>query len=127
MALLRGRLLFICTAIYLLAVPAVAKRIPPKPVSPVIAGGIKYEASGDGQDQYVIASDAANGKELWKVKVFRSHIKFWEEPDVQLVFITDLKLAGSSLLVKDERSRCYSLDLNTKSVRKTHCEVLNQK
>jgi hypothetical protein len=84
--------------------------------------GIVYSASGDGADQYLVAKDASSGRELWKVKVFHSHIGFWREPDVQLVFITDLKLMGKSLFVRDERSRCYSIDLTERRVRKHECD-----
>jgi len=40
------------------------------------------------------------------------------EEDVQWLFITDLKLVGNSLWVKDEKSRCYSINLNIKAVEK---------
>jgi hypothetical protein len=81
-----------------LATQAVAKRIPPKPVSPVVFDGIRYAAEGDGRDQYVVAADASSGKVLWRVKVFHNHIKFWMEEDVQWIYITDLKLGNNSLL-----------------------------
>ena len=62
-------------------------------------------------------------KELWRVKVFHTRIKFWMEEDVQWVFITDLKLADEVLLVRDEKARCYAIDIATKHrVRKTPCE-----
>ena len=101
-----------------------AKRIPPKPVAPVTGGGIVYSASGDGVDQYVVANDAASGKELWKVKVFHIQIRFWMEPDVQFVYVTNLKLMGASLYVRDERSRCYSIDLAKRRIRKRQCGSL---
>jgi hypothetical protein len=112
----------LCGVLPLVALSAHAKRIPPKPVAPVMDSGIVYSASGDGADQYLVAKDASSGRELWKVKVFHSHIGFWREPDVQLVFITDLKLMGKSLFVRDERSRCYSIDLTERRVRKHECD-----
>ncbi|HWX38724.1 MAG TPA: hypothetical protein VNY09_05755 [Candidatus Sulfotelmatobacter sp.] len=121
MDVLRWKLLVACTGVALLAAPALAKRVMPKPVSPIISSGIQYSANGDGRDEYVVAANATDGKELWKVKVFHNHIKFWIEEDVQWVFITDLKLAGTSLLVRDERARCYSVNLKTKATRKTEC------
>lgn len=110
-----------CVFLALVALSAQAKRIPPKPVTPVTNGGIVYSASGDGVDQYVLAEDASSGKELWKVKVFHNHIRFWLEPDVQFVYITNLKLMGNSLFVRDERARCYSIDLVKRRVRKHEC------
>jgi hypothetical protein len=100
---------------------APGKRVPPKPVSPVISNGIRYSAEGDGRDQYVVAADASSGNVLWRVKVFHNHIKFWVEEDVQWVFITDLKLIDNSLFFRDERPRCYSIDLKRKNVKKLQC------
>jgi len=101
---------------------ATAKRVTPKEVPPVVASGIKYSAHGDGRDSYVVADDEASGKMLWKVKVFHARIKFWRgEEDNQWLFISDLKLVGKSLLVRDEKNRCYSIYLNTKRVKKAHC------
>jgi hypothetical protein len=55
---------------------------------------------------------------LWKVKVFHTNIWSWLEGDVQWVFITNLKLAGNSLLVDYEGPWRYSVDLTTKRVEK---------
>jgi hypothetical protein len=101
---------------------AVAKRIAPKNVPPIITDGIRYSATGDGRNSFVAATDAATGKDLWKVKVFHTPIKFWRgEEDNQWVFISDMKLAENSILVRDEKSRCYSISLSTKQVKRTPC------
>ena len=100
-----------------------AKRVPPKDVPPVVVNGVRYSANGDGKDSYVVATDVSSGKELWRVKVFHTRIKFWKgEEDNQWVFISDLKSAGNSLLVRDEKNRCCSIDLNSKHVRKAQCD-----
>ena len=109
----------------LAAVSAHAKRIPQRPVAPVTGGGFVYSASGDGADQYVVATEASTGKELWKVKVFHNYIRFWMEPDVQFIYITNLKLTGNFLFFRDERSRCYSIDLAKRSVKKKQCGDLS--
>jgi len=99
-----------------------AKRVPPKDVPPVEVSGVRYSAHGDGRNAYVVASDL-NGKELWRVKVFHTRIEFWRgEEDNQWVFISDLKSVGNSLLVRDEKNRCYSIDLNTRHVKKAQCD-----
>jgi hypothetical protein len=101
---------------------ATAKRVPPKPVPPIVADGIRYSAEGDGRDSYVAATNEASGKTLWRVKVFHTRIEFWRgEEDNQWLFISELKLAGNSLLVRDEKNRCYSIPLATKRVDKTPC------
>ena len=101
---------------------ATAKRVPPKPVAPITANGIRYSAHGDGKDNYVVATDETSGKTLWTVKVFHTRINFWRgEEDNQWLFISDLKLGENFLLVRDEKNRCYSIYLNTKRVKKAPC------
>jgi hypothetical protein len=113
--------LFLSLAV--LAVPTVlwAKRVPPKPVNPVVHAGITYSAAADSRGGYVIATETSTGKELWRTKIFSVHMKPWMEVDVQWVFITDLKLDANALLIRDEKSRCYRLDLDKKRVKKDTC------
>ena len=57
------KLLWLQSALLLFPVTqVVAKRIPPKPVSPVVFEGIRYGADGDGEDEYVVAADATGGR-----------------------------------------------------------------
>lgn len=107
----------------LLAVPMTlsAKRVPPQPVSPIVHNNVKYSAEGDGRTGYVVATDDSNGTELWRAKIFHVHLKPFLEEDVQWVFISDLKLSGNALLVRDEKSRCYRVDLFTKHVQRSSC------
>jgi len=110
-----------CVAFFLLAMSAVAKRLPPTPVPVVISNGIRYSAEEDARNHYVAAADASSGKILWRVKVFHEFIKPWIEIDVQWIYITSLTLSGNTLLVTDERWRCYSIDLVAKRVKKQPC------
>lgn len=110
-----------CFVIAFLAVSALAKRLSPKSVTPVISGGIRYSADGDGRDEYVVAANASTGNILWRVKVFQTRIKPWLEEDVQWVYITNLKIVDNSLFVRDEKSRCYSIDLTSKHVKTQPC------
>jgi hypothetical protein len=99
-----------------------AKRLPPPNVKPVLSGGVQYSAHGDGTHAWVAATEVATGKEPWTAKVFRIHTHWWKgEEDNQWVYISDLKLEPNALLIKDERERCYSLDLNTRHVKREHC------
>lgn len=107
----------------LLAVgPALAKRAAPKPVAPVAYKGTTYTAPNqDGTKAYVVASDS-KGKELFRTKIFDVPIDQKLEEDIQWVFITDLKSDGDSLLVRDEKGRCFAIDLSTHTVkRKSWC------
>ena len=121
MSAFRRKFVITCFVLASLAVSALAKRLSPKPVTPVTSGGIRYSAEGDGRDQYVVAADASTGNVLWRVKVFHTDIKPWWEEDVQWVYITNLKIADKSLFVRDEKSRCYSVDLTRKHVKKQQC------
>jgi outer membrane protein assembly factor BamB len=123
MTKLQLRPVIVRVTLALATVVAAAKIAPPKPVVPVEANGVRYSADRDGSDQYAVASDIATGKQLWKVKVFHTHIKFWIEEDVQWVFITDLKLMDNSLFVRDGKARCYAVDINSHRVRKAPCSV----
>jgi len=53
--------------------------------------------------------------------VYRNTIDPLLERDVQDVFITDLELQGQTLLVEDEKSRCFSINLKTNTVRQSTC------
>jgi hypothetical protein len=103
-------------ALFVNADPASAKRATPKPVSPVVHEGITYSAPNQGGSAvYVVASDAT-GKEQFRIKVFDTPIDPKMEEDVQWVFITELKSEGDFLLVKDEKGRCFAINLTTRSV-----------
>jgi hypothetical protein len=114
----------VCSAVLLAALfgsadSASAKRAAPKPVAPVVYKGITYSAPNSGRSgNYVIASDST-GKEQFRIKVFDTTIDPKMEEDVQWVFITELKLTGNSLIVKDEKSRCYTIDLDTRTVKRS--------
>ena len=98
-----------------------AKRVAHQPVPPVASANIIYSAQGDGRTGYVVANEVATGKELWRAKIFHIHVKPWLEEDNQWIFISDLKLSDDALLVRDERSRCYRVDLASRHVQKSRC------
>ena len=100
---------------------ASAKRVPLQDVPPGVLDDIRDSADGDGIDSYVVATDVPSGKELWRIKVFHTRIKFWREEDNQWIFVSDLKFAGDALLVRNEKNRCYSIFLNSKHVKKLQC------
>jgi hypothetical protein len=100
-----------------LVASADAKRKAPNPVTPVVANGVRYSAVMNGRDESVSAVDAVSGRELWRATVFHNQYDPSLENDVQDVFITDLALQGVTLLVKDEKSRMFSIDLKTRTVK----------
>ncbi len=100
---------------------ALAKRVPPRPVTPLVQNGVEYSADDDGRNQYVVATDIATNKELWRVKVFHTRIKFWVEEDVQWVFITNLFPVGNDVGVRDEKARCYRVDVKKRRAKHMAC------
>jgi hypothetical protein len=116
----------IALLILVLAIPVaiLAKRTPPKPVAPVTGDGVTYSTNGDGIDEFVVATDAASAKELWRAKVYSVPVKENLEKDVQTIFIRKLKLSGSTLFVSDEQKRCYQLDVKSQKVETISCSVM---
>src|SRR5215469_12284180 len=112
----------------ILLIPAVmlAKRTPPKPVAPVTGDGVTYTTAGDGFEEFVVATQTDSGKELWKTKIFTVQVKPELEKDVQAIYITKLKLAGPTLYVRDESSRCFQLDVKTQGVRSVGCSAMKK-
>jgi hypothetical protein len=99
---------------------ASAKRASPKPIAPVTYKGITYSAPNGGRTMnYVFASDAT-GKELFRIKVFDMPIDPRLEEDVQWIAITELELSGNALIVKDEKGRCFAIDLATRGVKRKY-------
>jgi len=115
------RICFVLVLALLFSANVQGKRPRPKPVTPVKGAEVTYSADGTGREAFVVATDTSSGKELWRVRIFKVHIKFWIEEDNQWIYITNLKLSGNTLLVRDERDRCYQLELNTKKVKKDVC------
>jgi hypothetical protein len=101
-----------------------AKRTPPKPVAPVSGEGVTYNSSGDGFEEFVVATKTDSGEELWKAKIFTIQVKPELEKDIQAVYITKLKLAGSNLYVRDESARCFQVNVKTEVVEAVSCSVM---
>ncbi len=107
--------------IALFAFPAavLAKRVPAPVVEPITHEGVRYTVPNDkGTKGYVVARDAATGKQLWTKTVFRKCICPFLEHDVQWVFIKQMRLEGGRLVIVNERREAYSLDLKTRRVKK---------
>jgi hypothetical protein len=64
----------------------------------------------------VQAWNAAGGKKLWEVTVFRNWVKPWLEADVQHVYIARMSIRAGGLVVISERRTAYRVDLKTRKV-----------
>jgi hypothetical protein len=107
---------------FVIAPLAVAKRIAAPVVPPIVLNGVGYSAHGDGTHGWITATEVDTRKELWTAKVFRIYTHWWKgEEDNQWIYISYLELEQNGLFIKDERSRCYRLDLNTRHVKRQRC------
>jgi hypothetical protein len=101
------------------AADAWAKRMAPKEVKPVVHDGVKYTAPHDnGRKGIVVALDEKTGKKLWDAVIYKVKIDSNLEEDVQWVFISGLEIKGDKLIVNNEKSENYSMDLKTHKVEK---------
>ena len=112
---------------FVLPITVLAKRTPAPVVEPIVNKDIRYTVHNDtGTKGYVVASDAATGKQLWEKTIFRKCICPCVEHDVQWIFIKQMRLNAGRLILVDERNRTYSLDLKTRSVKKLKQNELSQ-
>jgi outer membrane protein assembly factor BamB len=108
-------------AVVFLAVPALAKRVPPQYVAPVVYEGVRYEAPHFSNPcaqngGCVVAYDEQTGAQLWSVKVYCTQYDSHLETDVQDVFITSLAVKDGRLIVTNERALVFAIDLDTRQV-----------
>jgi hypothetical protein len=90
------------------------KRATPKEVPPVVVGNIEYSASMN----EVIAKDTLTKDQLWIKEIYPIKFNKRLERDVQEVYIDSLSYHDSTLLIRNENSHYYSLDLYTREVTK---------
>ncbi len=102
-----------------------AMRVAPKEVKPVKTDDVIYSAphlfimSNSESFQsggYVMAQDVKTKRIKWIVQVYVTEYDRKLEADVQDVFITDIKLDKEKLIIKDEKHRLFSLDINSLEV-----------
>src|SRR3990172_9377104 len=104
---------FLC--LLAIAPSAWCKRSGAPVVEPVICDGTKCIApNDDGIREYVEAWDVKTEKKLWEATIFINSIQPGLEKDVQWVFIERLQCEKGNLLITDEHSRQFLLNLKTK-------------
>ena len=112
--------LFFGAVALLLPSLALAKRVAPAKVEPVIHQGVRYIApNDDGRRAYIEAWDIQTNKKLWDLTIFTTRIDPTLEDDVQWVFIKALNIRDGALIVTSERDKIYRVDLKTKTVRQS--------
>ena len=99
------------------------KRTAPPKVSPVLIGGVRYEALHWGRSRelgqnggYIAAFDPGTNRELWTLKVYDVAYDDKMEEDVQDVFIKKMKAEGENLAITDEDGHHYLVDPRTRTV-----------
>ena len=109
-------LIFVALALLLPSL-ALAKRVAPAKVEPVIYQGVRYTApNDDGRRAYIEAWDVQTNKKLWDLTIFTNRFDPALEEDVQWVFIKTLNIREGVLVVTSERDKIYRVDLKTKTV-----------
>jgi hypothetical protein len=109
-------LIFVVVALFLPGL-ALAKRIAPAKVEPVIHQGVRYIApNDDGRRAYIEARDVQTNKKLWDLTIFTNRIDPTLEEDVQWVFIKALNIQNRVLIVTSESGKTYRVDLKTRAV-----------
>jgi hypothetical protein len=104
--------------LFLFPVAVRAERTAPPVIAPITHEGVRYSVPNDnGVQAYVVATDAASGKQLWQKVIFRNPIKPDLEQDVQWVFIKQMRREGNTLIFTSERNKSYSLVLKTREVK----------
>jgi hypothetical protein len=101
------------------------KRVGPPAVPPLTLDGVRYETLHRGRERglgqnggYLLAIDAASGRELWTLHVYAVPHDPAEEFDAQEVFITEtvIDVAANVLLLKNENRRSFRINLADRSV-----------
>jgi hypothetical protein len=102
---------------------AMAKRVAPPRVKPLMHKGVTYTAMGQplgktasgkkGFVAAVAATDSKTGKQLWRAKAYEIIYKPKLETDVQDVWIKSLQVKGRHLIVTNEKNQQFGLDLKT--------------
>ena len=109
-------LIFVAAALLLPSL-ALAKRVAPAEVKPVVHQGVRYIApNDDGRRAYIEAWDVQTNKKLWDLTIFVNRIDPKLEEDVQWVFIKALRVQDGTLIVTPERGKTYRVDLKTRAV-----------
>jgi len=94
-----------------------AMRLPPKPVDKIVHEGIEYRAPHELMG-CIEAWHLKTGVRIWWKQIYAVRYNPKLETDVQDVYITNMKLKGNNLIIKDESGRKYSLNLSSLEVKR---------
>ena len=85
---------------------------------PVVKDGIEYSAPLE-REGFVVATWIKTKREIWsrQVYVIKHEYKLGLEEDVQGVFITDLRIEGGKLKIKNEKGGEFELDPESLNVK----------
>ena len=118
------KLVHIASLILLLISSSLAKRAAPNKVPPITTEeavfSVPHFSNGERHQNggYVEAHHPKTKKLLWRIKIFKTNYNPDLEKDIQDVFINSMSLdkKNNSLIISDEKSRTYILNLLTKNV-----------
>lgn len=88
------------------------KRSVPKEVQPILIENIKYSCSMN----EIIATDTLSQNILWKKEIYKVIYDEKMERDVQDVYIDSISLKDNLMIIRNENTEFYSLNIKTKEV-----------
>ncbi len=106
----------ICGLILLIINNAFAKRLAPENVEPIRYNGMIIIA--DQEKMGFIKVFDTNQNFLWKKRIYTVDYIIGLERDVQNVYINKIQMHRGLLIIKNEERNYYSLDLDTRKVKK---------
>lgn len=121
-------LIYSITFVFLLTTSAMAKRNTPEKVSAIQTSeavfSVPHFAKGDCPQNggFIEAHHPKTKQLLWRIRVYKTDYNPALEKDVQDVFITSLSFdkVHNLLIMADEKSRVFVLNLTTKKVTQIH-------
>ena len=103
---------------------AFGKHPAPPQVGAVTNNGVRYVVPNDeGLRAYVEAWDVLTGKKLWARTIVRHHyIPPFGTECMHYEYLKSMSLQDGNLMLKSDRGRTYSLDTQTRAVRRVKLE-----
>ena len=81
-------------------------------MTPIIADSVEYSVP-ENYMTYIVARNIKTDSIIWKKKIYEIPYEQHLEKDVQDIFIDSIKIKKRNLLIRTERGKYYSLNLQS--------------
>ncbi len=103
-------------------------RLPPPEVAPLERDGVRYAQAENGHDAelqqgcgVLVATEAASGKRLWTLVVYRNAVDPKLEADAQWVYFTSMAFdADGRLRITNEEGKTFLVDVRARKATPVH-------